>query len=179
MKRVHIIGRKNSGKTTLVEDLIRHFSQSGLRVGAVKHTHHRHELDTPGKDSFRHRHAGAAPVAVLAPTMTAVFTPLVGEHDSDDRYEALAAAFADCDLVLVEGDSQTSGRKIEVWRAVVGSPPIAFADPGVLALVTDDDPLAMATSVAEPFSNWRAIPRWARSDVGSVAARLLELLKSP
>jgi|GEM_PF-195703 len=80
MHRIHIIGRKNSGKTTLVVDLVRHFRALGYRVGTIKHTHHQHELDTPGKDSYRHRQAGAMAVGIVAPTMNAVFwpTPIAG-----------------------------------------------------------------------------------------------------
>ncbi len=73
--RLHIIGRKNAGKTTLVVELIERLTGRGLVVGSIKHTHHRHELDVPGKDSYRHREAGAAPVAIVSPGMTAVFRP--------------------------------------------------------------------------------------------------------
>ena len=59
MRRIHIIGRKNSGKTTLVVELVQQLSAMGKRVATIKHTHHRHELDVPGKDSYRHREAGA------------------------------------------------------------------------------------------------------------------------
>ena len=75
MRRIHIIGRKNSGKTSLVVRLVEYYRTAGYRVGTIKHTHHHHELDTPGKDSFRHRQAGASAVGILAPTMNAVFWP--------------------------------------------------------------------------------------------------------
>ena len=60
MKRVHVIGGKNHGKTTLIMDLIRELTARGLQVGTIKHTHHKHELDIPGKDSYRHRESGAS-----------------------------------------------------------------------------------------------------------------------
>jgi len=69
---IHIVGRKNAGKTTLVCDLIAALTQQGLRVATVKHTHHQHELDVPGKDSWRHREAGAAAVGILSPGMVAM-----------------------------------------------------------------------------------------------------------
>ena len=71
MKRLHIVGRKNSGKTTLIVDLVRHLTALGHRVGTIKQTHHQHELDTPGNDSHRHRQAGAAAVGIVSPALHA------------------------------------------------------------------------------------------------------------
>jgi molybdopterin-guanine dinucleotide biosynthesis protein B len=162
LKRIHIIGRKNSGKTTLVVDLVRHLTARGLRVGTIKHTRHHHELDTPGKDSYLHRQAGAAAVGILSPDMNAVFWPAAAEEDPHARYRRMLTQFADCDLVLVEGHSQMPGPKVEVWRAAVSEAPIACNDPNVLAVVSDDP-----ASVT--------VPVWPRSDVPFVAARLMEL----
>ena len=159
MKRLHVIGRKNHGKTTLVVDLIEELVGRGLRVGTVKHTHHRHELDVPGKDSHRHREAGAAVVGVLSGGLSAVFIPTSdAAPGSGDRYAALAPAFVGCDLVLVEGDSEATAPKIEVWRRAVGGDPYASKDAGVLAVVSDDTP-----DVATPLlsrSNVPAIADW-------------------
>lgn len=160
MKRIHIIGRKDSGKTTLIVELVKRLTSMGYRVGTVKHTHHRHELDTPGKDSFRHRQAGAAAVGILSPGMTAVFWP--SDSDRSDQYDRLSTLLADCDLVVVEGDSGTDADKIEVWRAATSTKPLATDDPSILAVVTDD-------SVEVP------VPIWQRSDVAGLAARLIEL----
>jgi len=160
--RIHIIGRKNSGKTTLMVELVEHLSSLGCRVGTIKHTHHHHELDTPGKDSHQHRQAGAVAVGILSPGMSAVFRPQVSREPASARYEWLARMFSDCDLVLVEGDCQTTAPKVEVWRASVGSEPMATRDPSILAVVTDD-PMAMPVAV------------WPRSDVSSLAHRIREL----
>jgi molybdopterin-guanine dinucleotide biosynthesis protein MobB len=138
MKRLHIVGRKNQGKTTLIVELIELLTARGLRVGTIKHTHHRHELDTPGKDSHRHRQAGARAVGILSPELNAVFWPVEAQPPAEARYDAFAPLLADCDLVLVEGDSQTTADKIEVWREVVGGPPMAERDPAILAVVSDD-----------------------------------------
>ncbi|MAT73525.1 MAG: molybdopterin-guanine dinucleotide biosynthesis protein B [Planctomycetaceae bacterium] len=138
MQRLHIVGRKNHGKTTLVVELVAELVHRGVRVGTVKHTHHRHELDVPGKDSHRHRKAGASVVGVLSRGLSAVFVPTNDQAAGDDRYAALATSFAGCDLVLVEGDSQTTAPKIEVWRSVEGDAPLAASDPSILAVVTDD-----------------------------------------
>lgn len=136
--RVHIIGRKNSGKTTLIVDLVSHFTSRGIAVGTIKHTHHGHELDTPGKDSHCHREAGATVVGIMARQMNAVFWP-AGETDAKaDRYAAMLTLFAGCRLVLVEGDSLTAAPKIEVWRAAANTEPLAAGNTGILAVVTDD-----------------------------------------
>jgi molybdopterin-guanine dinucleotide biosynthesis protein MobB len=150
--RIHIIGRKNAGKTTLVCELLRELNSRGLRVASVKHTHHRHELDTPGKDSHRHRESGAAAVGILSPQMTALFIPADRASQSDaDRYQAFESAFQNCQLILVEGDQHTAAPKIEVWRQACGQPPIAADDSAVIALITDSQPTAGV--------NCRVLPR--------------------
>ena len=162
VKRIHIIGRKNSGKTTLIVDLVKHLTSLGYRVGTVKHTHHHHELDTPGKDSFRHSQAGAAVVGIISPGMNAVFWPHAEVDIAPDRYDQMLAAFPQCDLLLVEGDSQSKSLKIEVWRGEVSADPLAATDPSIHAIVTDD-------------AARLEIPTWSRRDVAALATRLIEL----
>ena len=162
MKRLHILGRKNHGKTTLLVELTAYFAARGLRVGTIKHTHHAHELDTPGKDSHRHREAGAAVSAILSRSMNAVFWPPRPEEQGGDRYAAFAPHFADCDLVIVEGDTVCDGVKMEVWRAAVGSEPMALSDPKIRAVVTDDE-------VDVP------VPKIPRREIAAIAAKALEL----
>jgi molybdopterin-guanine dinucleotide biosynthesis protein MobB len=161
MNRIHIVGRKNHGKTQLVVELVTELSARGLRVGTIKHTHHRHELDTPGKDSHRHRTAGAAAVGVLSRSMSAVFLPAGPCGPAEDRYAALAPSLGHCDLVVVEGDSATTAPKIEVWREVLGTAPLAQQDDSILAVVSDDR-VDMATRV------------WRRSDVVGLANWMLQ-----
>lgn len=167
MKRIHILGRKNHGKTTLLVELVERLTIAGLRVGTIKHTHHAHELDTPGKDSHRHRAAGASVSAILSRSLNAVYwPPQLQKNDAEgttvNRYAAFEPHFSDCDLVLVEGDTTCRGIKIEVWRQAIGSEPMALDDPQILALVTDD-------VVEVP------IPRVPRSDVAAIAAKVLQL----
>ena len=160
MKRIHIVGRKDHGKTTLTIDLIREFSRRGVRVGSVKHSSHAHELDTPGKDSFRQRQAGASPAAVVTADLIGVYLP----RDADaDFYDALAPMFASCGLVLVEGHLQCPGVKIEVWRQAAGGPCLA-SQHGEIAAVVSDDPLEVPC------------PVWPRSDVPRLAEHVLALL---
>ncbi len=156
MKRLHIIGRKNHGKSTLVAELVAYLKRQGHRVGTIKHTHHQHELDTPGKDSHRHRQAGADVVGILSPTMNALFWEPTVNDNTSDRYAEFEARFSDCDLVLVEGDSRTTAAKIEVWRSEVGSEPIALQDRSILAVVTDDALDASITTLSR-----RDIPKLA------------------
>jgi molybdopterin-guanine dinucleotide biosynthesis protein MobB len=164
VRRVHIIGRKNSGKTTLVVDLVRELTHRGLRIGTVKHTHHHHEFDAPGKDSFLHRQAGASVVGLVGPRMTAAFR----EHSEAERITAIdqmAPLFADCDLVLVEGQQHAESPKLEVWRALTGQPPLALELSNVSGLVTDD------------HIDGLGCPIWPRGDVNFLAERVLQLAR--
>lgn len=135
MHIVHITGRSKNGKTTLIVALIEEIRRRGLKVGTLKHSGHVHELDKPGKDSYRHRQAGAVPVAVSTTNQLAVFLPYEPTENPFDRVSAL---FADCDVILVEGYIDGPGRKIEVWRAEVGKEPLFKERREVQALVTDD-----------------------------------------
>jgi molybdopterin-guanine dinucleotide biosynthesis adapter protein len=162
--RVHIVGRKNSGKTTLVCELVREFTSRGIRVATIKHTHHHHELDTPGKDSHLHREAGAAAVGILSPQMTAMFVPSDRELRGEQRYEQFESLFADCRLILVEGDLNSAAPRVEVWRSVVSEEPYASKDPAIRAVVSDDFVDGLVCSI------------WSRSDIANLADRILRLI---
>lgn len=162
MFRIHIIGRKNHGKTRLVVELTREFTSRGLKVGTIKHTHHRHELDVAGKDSHQHRLAGAEVVGILSQQRMAIFLPSKTPDETADRYSQLLPFFSSCDLVIVEGDSQTTAPKIEVWRAANQTEPLAPSDDSILAVVTDD-PLTTKTAILS------------RSDVSQLANWIMEL----
>lgn len=160
MNRLHIVGRKNSGKTTLITELIQQLTAQGVTVGTVKHTHHRHELDTPGKDSHRHRQAGAAVVGILSPELNAVFYRPATGHDASDRYTPMAPLFRQCDLVLVEGHSRAAAPKVEVWRAASAQPPLARQDSSIMAIITDD-PLDVDVPI-HPRHDTRSLAAWVR-----------------
>lgn len=162
--RVHIVGRKNAGKTTLVCELVRLLSQQGLSVATIKHTHHRHELDTPGKDSHQHRESGAAGVGILSPGMTAAFVPVPRSDNEWERYGWFDVMFQNCDLILVEGDLSTTAIKVEVWRAAVSEPPYAATDDSITAVVTDD-PVTCEC------------PQWKRSEMEALAIQILKLVE--
>ena len=161
--RIHVVGRKNSGKTTLICELLTELQCRGIRTASIKHTHHQHELDTPGKDSFRHREAGAVAVGILSPHMTAMFFPYERDAESSEdhehRYAGLQAAFNGCDLILVEGDLKTTAMKIEVWRAESRHPPYAESDESISAIVTDDSCTAARIPLL-PRSNPADLTDW-------------------
>lgn len=161
MRRVHILGRKNHGKTTLMSEMVREMVGRGLKVGTIKHTSHSHELDKPGSDSCVLRQAGASPSTIVAGELMAIFVPL-GEESDYPR--DLAEAYAGCDLVLVEGDrNRPGGVKVETWRAAVGGPCLADEHDDVVAVVSDDEPDV-------------AVPVWPRRDVAGLVERILALL---
>ena len=135
VKRIHIVGRKNHGKTTLTVELVEALCQRGLKVGTLKHSPHHHELDTPGKDSYRHREAGGDPATIVTPKTTGVYfrTP-----PSPQVYDLLAPLYADCDILLVEGNVDVAGPKLEVWRAIHSSEMLALQHADISAVITDD-----------------------------------------
>ena len=160
MRLIHIVGRQNNGKTTLIVELIAELTKRGFRVGTLKHSSHTHELDRPGKDSYLHRTAGACPAAVAAKDLMAVYLPRQPEENPLDR---LAPLFEHVDLVLVEGYHSGPGKKVEVWRASVGTTPLFSERNDIDAVITDD---AVATR----------LPVWPRSGITAIADNIIKEL---
>lgn len=132
---VCIVGRSKSGKTTLLEKLIRELKQRGYRVGTVKHhSHPGIEIDQPGKDTWRHAQAGSDHVVIAAPDRVAS----IRRVDREPTLEEIAATIHDVDLILAEGYKRTGQVKIEVVRAARSREPLCTPDE-LLALVTDVD----------------------------------------
>lgn len=133
---VCIVGRTNSGKTTLIEKLVSELTDRGYRIGTIKHATHPFDIDVPGKDSWRHAQAGAATVAIASSQRLAVIRELDGEWSLDtlvDRY------FDDVDLVIAEGYKASQKPKIEVLRTGVSEVPLCDTRE-LLAWVTDGTP---------------------------------------
>jgi molybdopterin-guanine dinucleotide biosynthesis adapter protein len=129
-------GWSGSGKTTLIEQVIPRLVARGLTLALIKHAHHTFDVDQPGKDSYRHRHAGCREVLVTSARRWALMHEVRDEPELD-----LAAALgrlSPCDLVLVEGYKAVAIPKLEVWRADVGKPLLHPHDPNVIAIATDD-----------------------------------------
>ena len=128
------VGHSNAGKTTFVEKLIPELTRRGRRVATIKHAHHKVELDTEGKDSWRYKRAGAA----MSMLVTASALQLVADATERREPRQLAERFlGEADLVLAEGFSHADGPKVEVLRRVCGKPPRCAIGDGLVALVTD------------------------------------------
>ena len=128
-------GWSGSGKTTLVEQLIPRLVGRGLRVSTIKHAHHDFDVDVPGKDSYRHRHAGCQEVLVSSANRWALMHELRGD-DELTLADALAR-LTPCDLVLVEGYKQAVLPKLEIYRASLGKPLLHPGDANIVGLATD------------------------------------------
>lgn len=134
MKIYGVIGWKNSGKTSLMERLVSEITGRGFSVSTVKHVHHTVDLDQPGKDTFRHRQAGAREVVLASADRLAI---LVEHRGPEPELPAVLSRMAPVDLVLVEGYKRDAHPKVEVWRAETGHPLIQPGDPLVRAVATD------------------------------------------
>jgi len=131
---ISIVGLSGTGKTNLLERLIPEFTRRGFRVGTVKHHRHRFEMDQPGKDSWRHKHAGAAVAIISSPYRIG----MIKDVDHDHRPEELAPFFCGVDIILTEGYKQDHNPKIEVFRPKADDgEPILRDDVHLVALVSD------------------------------------------
>lgn len=168
MKVFGVVGWKNNGKTTLVVRLVEHLSASGWRVSTVKHAHHEVDLDQPGKDTWRHREAGAREVVLATGRRWAMIHEL--RDEPEPALDELLARMTPVDLVLVEGFKRYPHPKIEVHRKERGTPLLAREDPTIVA-VASDGPLP------DP-----ALLRFELDDVAGIAGFVLarlELVRSP
>ncbi|HSV78596.1 MAG TPA: molybdopterin-guanine dinucleotide biosynthesis protein B [Ramlibacter sp.] len=136
MKVVGFAGFSGSGKTTLVERLIPALKLRGLRVSVVKHAHHKFDIDHPGKDTFRHREAGAFEVVVASDRRLALMREF--EQPAELSVHHLIAELYDgVDWVLVEGFKHSNLLKMEVWRAEAANPARYPEDEFIVAIATD------------------------------------------
>jgi molybdopterin-guanine dinucleotide biosynthesis adapter protein len=135
MKTIGFAGWSGSGKTTLIEKLIPLFVQRGLRVSLVKHAHHTFDVDQEGKDSWRHRHAGATEVLVTSSRRWVLMHELRGGQEPS--FEDQVKRLSPCDLLIVEGFKYAPIPKIEVWRAEPGEGMLSPNDPHIVAVATD------------------------------------------
>lgn len=157
-----VIGWKNAGKTSLMERLVAEISGRGFRVSTVKHVHHDVDLDQPGKDTYRHRTAGAEEVVLASADRMA----LLREHrGSEPDLAVILARMAPVDLVLVEGYKRDSHPKIEVYRREAGHDLIQPGDPMVRAVATDAA-LAVLTVPVLDLNDTGAIADFILREVG-------------
>jgi len=151
-----IVGWSGSGKTTLLTALLPLLRGRGLTVSTVKHAHHGFDMDRPGKDSFRHREAGAREVLVASGARWALLHEIGG---TEPRLPELLARMQPVDLVLVEGFKTHPFAKLEVYRPVLGKPPIWHTEPDVVA-VAADAPLASCGRTLLPLNDPATVAEW-------------------
>jgi molybdopterin-guanine dinucleotide biosynthesis protein B len=135
MKIFGIAGYSGSGKTTLIERLVPVLTGHGLRVSLIKHAHHSFDVDHPGKDSYRHRHAGCSEVLVASSLRWALMHELRGAPEA--TLQELIKRISPCDLLLIEGFKREPIPKLEVYRATLGEPLLFPEDPNVAAIASD------------------------------------------
>lgn len=134
-KVIGVAGFKNAGKTTLVEKLVTELTRRGHRISTVKHAHHSFDIDHEGRDSFRHRKAGAAEVAVVSRHRWAIIHE--SREETEPTLEEILAKLAPCDLVIVEGYKRDTHDKIEVRNLSLSHPNLAGDDPTVVAIAAN------------------------------------------
>ena len=135
MRVIGLAGWSGAGKTTLLARLIPHWMGQGLRVSTIKHAHHAFDVDTPGKDSWLHRQAGASEVLVSSAHRFALMRELRGAREPE--LPELIARLKPVDLVIVEGFKRAPHRKIEVYRAALGKPLLHPDDPAIVGIACD------------------------------------------
>ena len=135
MKVLGVAGWSGSGKTTLVTKLIPALSARGLSVSTIKHAHHGFDVDSPGKDSFEHRSAGAVEVVVTSGQRWALMHELRG--GGEPTLEELTSRMAPVDLLLIEGFKREPQEKLEVHRPILGKPLLCREDPYIVAVASD------------------------------------------
>ena len=146
-----IVGKSESGKTTLIEKLIPELKRRGYRIGIVKHAHHGFDMDRKGKDSYRHRQAGADTVMVASPGQIAMVKSVPGEG-----LDTLTPFFEDMDLLITEGFKRDRAPKIEVFRPERHRQPACLED-DTLAAVVADTPLGVT------------VPQFSPNDIQAIA----------
>ncbi len=158
-KVIGITGYKNSGKTTLLEGLVRNLTARGYRIATVKHAHHAFEIDHEGRDSYRHRAAGAAEVAVVSRRLWANIRTL--NDEAEPTFAEVVADMGPADLILVEGYKRDHFPRIEVRNLDLDHPALDNAD-GTVVAIAASGPVDGA-----------GVPVFGRDDIEAIAAFII------
>lgn len=161
------VGRSGSGKTTALSDLIPVLNGRGYSVSTVKHTHHDFDMDKPGKDSYRHREAGAKEVLLTSAKRWALLHEL--RNDPEFDMNELIGRMTPVDILLIEGFKSHDYAKVEVHRPSLGKPLLAAHDKSIIAIATDDADHALITQLHLPVLNL--------GDTNSIADFIIDYLK--
>ena len=137
MKVFGLVGWSGSGKTTLIKKLIPEITRRGISVSTMKHTHHKFDIDKPGKDSYEHRQAGATEVLVVSDKRWALMHEVRDEEPP--LMEDLISKVAEVDLLLIEGFKTHYHTKLEVFRPSLGKEMRSLEDPSVVAIASDEE----------------------------------------
>jgi len=163
MKIFGITGNKNSGKTTLMERLVADMSARGFSVSTIKHTHHAVDVDQPGKDSHRHRAAGAQQVLLVSQCRWALMTEF--RDEPEPNMDELIAQLAPVDLLFVEGYKRDAHAKIETHRHETGKGLIARDDPTIKAVASNSSALDIDRPVLD-LNNTTQIAEFILEEIG-------------
>ncbi len=163
MKLYGVAGWKNTGKTGLVTRLVTHFTDAGLQVSTVKHAHHAFDIDHEGRDSHRHRQAGAGEVLVASSARIALMRELNGAPEPS--LDELLAMMAPADLVLVEGFKGGAHPKIEAHRADADRPLLALENDSIRAVASDVDLPKLSVPIFD-LNDTGAIAAFIAADLG-------------
>jgi molybdopterin-guanine dinucleotide biosynthesis protein B len=131
---ISVVGTSKSGKTTLIEKLIPELKKRGYRIGTIKHTAHDFDMDKKGKDSWRHKAAGADTVIVASRGKIVMV-----KDENISGLKSIEKYFDNVDLVITEGFKKENRPKIEIYRSNKSNPPLCQNDKTIIALVTDTD----------------------------------------
>jgi len=131
---ISVVGKSKSGKTTLIEKLIPELKRRGYRVGIIKHAFHEFEIDKKGKDSWKHKQAGAETVMVSAPRTIMMVKDYQGES-----LDALEKYFHDMDIIITEGFKKENKPQIEVFRKAKHETPLSTRNHNLIAMMTDSE----------------------------------------
>ena len=162
MKVMGVIGFKNSGKTGLMSRLISELTGRGYKVSAIKHAHSGFDLDQEGRDSYRHRQAGAQEVLISSSTRWALMHEM--REAKEHGLEGLLSRLEPCDIVMVEGYKTHAHPKIEARRLATGHPPVNPDDTDIIAIAADHE-------VAE-----KTLPVFALDDIMAIADFIIDHL---
>ncbi len=130
---ISVVGYSGAGKTTLMEKLIRELTRRGYRVGSIKHDVHGFEMDKPGKDSWRHKQAGASTTIISSPRQIGMVMDVDHDHSPDE----LKKFFNDADVILTEGYKKQNRPKVEIFRSEIHDEPLCKSDDNVIAVMSD------------------------------------------
>jgi molybdopterin-guanine dinucleotide biosynthesis protein B len=164
-----IVAYSGTGKTSLLERLIPIMTGKGLRIAAVKHSHHDFEVDKKGKDSDRLRIAGAGQVLLSSQYRTALIIEEDGVSEPDLIQQLKRLDYARLDLVLVEGFRHVDIPKLEVYRPSLGKPLLCLRDKSIIALVCDDKPATAITIPTLPLNNAELVCDYIFSKLASLS----------